>query len=190
MWRIQSYNTELHKKYLNIGNASMSCDREEGPVHPFRCAPTCQCSTPMYTPRPGRTDIVEQRLADANWRLRESAILALGAVAEGCSGGLAQYVPQLIGAQSEARPMPPRAAGPLGISLDVAHGEQGNLVAVGRWRFAAVARSVALLRCNAACGAPLCALRLRLPRVGPLGLRRSARAAAHRTRSCSRSRRC
>ena len=40
--------------------------------------------------------VVEQRLRDANWRLRESAILALGAVAEGCSGGLAQYVPQLI----------------------------------------------------------------------------------------------
>ena len=37
----------------------------------------------------------EQRLGDANWRLRESAILALGAVAEGCSGGLAQHVPCL-----------------------------------------------------------------------------------------------
>ena len=53
--------------------------------------------------------VVEQRLADANWRLRESAILALGAVAEGCSGGLAQYVPQLIGflvpSLDDARPM-------------------------------------------------------------------------------------
>ena len=53
--------------------------------------------------------VVEQRLRDANWRLRESAILALGAVAEGCSGGLAQYVPQLIEflvpSLDDARPM-------------------------------------------------------------------------------------
>jgi len=41
--------------------------------------------------------IVEQRLADQNWRIRESAILALGAVAEGCTNGLAQYLPQLCG---------------------------------------------------------------------------------------------
>ena len=41
--------------------------------------------------------VVEQRLADQNWRIRESAILALGAVAEGCTNGLAQYLPQLVG---------------------------------------------------------------------------------------------
>ena len=40
--------------------------------------------------------IVEQRLRDPNWRLRESAILAVGAISEGCSTGLAQFLPQLV----------------------------------------------------------------------------------------------
>ena len=31
--------------------------------------------------------IVEQRLRVADWRIRESAILAIGAVAEGCTNG-------------------------------------------------------------------------------------------------------
>ena len=40
--------------------------------------------------------VVEQRLRDTRWEIRESAILALGAVAEGCAGGLLQYLPMLI----------------------------------------------------------------------------------------------
>jgi transportin-1 len=32
--------------------------------------------------------IVEQRLREPNWRLRESAILAIGAVSEGCTAGM------------------------------------------------------------------------------------------------------
>ena len=40
--------------------------------------------------------VVEQRLRESRWEIRESAILALGAVAEGCSGGLLQYLPMLI----------------------------------------------------------------------------------------------
>ena len=40
--------------------------------------------------------VVEQRLRDPRWEIRESAILALGAVAEGCSAGLLPYLPTLI----------------------------------------------------------------------------------------------
>jgi hypothetical protein len=39
---------------------------------------------------------VQARLADRDWKLRESAILALGAVAEGCTGGLVTLAPQII----------------------------------------------------------------------------------------------
>ena len=40
--------------------------------------------------------IVEQRFRETDWRLRESAILAVGAVSEGCDAGLAPFLPQLI----------------------------------------------------------------------------------------------
>ncbi|KAG1677077.1 hypothetical protein FOA52_001247 [Chlamydomonas sp. UWO 241] len=53
--------------------------------------------------------IVEQRLGDGNWRARESAILALGAVAEGCHTGLMPYlegmVSMLLPKTSDPRPM-------------------------------------------------------------------------------------
>ena len=38
----------------------------------------------------------QARLAQPEWRLRESAILALGAVAEGCSAGLVGMAPQIV----------------------------------------------------------------------------------------------
>ena len=37
-------------------------------------------------------------MGDANWRLRESAVLALGAVAEGCASGLRPLVLPLVAA--------------------------------------------------------------------------------------------
>ena len=40
--------------------------------------------------------VIEQRLRESRWEIRESAILALGAVAEGCSAGLLPYLPTLI----------------------------------------------------------------------------------------------
>ncbi len=40
--------------------------------------------------------IVDVRLRESDWRLRESAILALGAVAEGCDAGLSHLAPQII----------------------------------------------------------------------------------------------
>ena len=40
--------------------------------------------------------IVEQRFREQDWRLRESAILAIGAVSEGCTTGLTPYLPQLV----------------------------------------------------------------------------------------------
>ena len=40
--------------------------------------------------------IVEQRFREQDWRLRESAILAVGAVSEGCDAGLTPFLPQLI----------------------------------------------------------------------------------------------
>lgn len=40
--------------------------------------------------------IVEQRLAEQDWRIRESAILALGAVSEGCHMGLAPYLTGMV----------------------------------------------------------------------------------------------
>lgn len=40
--------------------------------------------------------IVDVRLRDSDWRLRESAILAMGAVAEGCDAGLSHLAPQVI----------------------------------------------------------------------------------------------
>lgn len=39
---------------------------------------------------------MQTRLAERDWKLRESAILALGAVAEGCSAGLFQLAPQIM----------------------------------------------------------------------------------------------
>jgi transportin-1 len=41
---------------------------------------------------------VQARLAEADWRAREGAILALGAVSDGCSGGLAQHLPGIVAA--------------------------------------------------------------------------------------------
>ncbi|KAF8063844.1 TRN1 [Scenedesmus sp. PABB004] len=53
--------------------------------------------------------IVEARLADPDWRVRESAILALGAVSEGCHLGLAPYlsgmVKMLVPVLQDPRPM-------------------------------------------------------------------------------------
>lgn len=40
--------------------------------------------------------IVEARLSDSEWRVRESAILALGAVSEGCNMGLAPYLAGMV----------------------------------------------------------------------------------------------
>mmetsp|Transcript_12222 Transcript_12222/g.16667 ORF Transcript_12222/g.16667 Transcript_12222/m.16667 type:complete len:922 (-) Transcript_12222:537-3302(-) len=40
--------------------------------------------------------IVEQRLTNQDWKVRESAILALGAVAEGCARGLLNLLPRLV----------------------------------------------------------------------------------------------
>mgnify|MGYP001183022614 CR=1 FL=1 len=40
--------------------------------------------------------IVEQRFREQDWRLRESAVLAIGAVSEGCTTGLTPFLPQLI----------------------------------------------------------------------------------------------
>ena len=42
------------------------------------------------------TPIVQQRLQEEDWRARESAILALGAISEGCVMGLIPYLPQLV----------------------------------------------------------------------------------------------
>ncbi|KAI3424477.1 hypothetical protein D9Q98_010027 [Chlorella vulgaris] len=53
--------------------------------------------------------IVQQRLRDADWRARESAILALGAISNGCATGLAPYLPEvvvmLLPSLKDARPM-------------------------------------------------------------------------------------
>lgn len=40
--------------------------------------------------------IVKQRLEDVDWRARESAILALGAVAQGCHQGLLPLLPDMV----------------------------------------------------------------------------------------------
>lgn len=40
--------------------------------------------------------IVQQRLGESDWRVRESAILALGAVSEGCHMGLAPYLTDMV----------------------------------------------------------------------------------------------
>lgn len=40
--------------------------------------------------------IVERYLADADWRLREAAILALGAIADGCAESLRARVPGIL----------------------------------------------------------------------------------------------
>lgn len=53
--------------------------------------------------------IVQQRLGDAVWRVRESAILALGAISNGCATGLAPYLPDMVAMLlpmlKDARPM-------------------------------------------------------------------------------------
>ncbi|CAL8464616.1 g4151 [Coccomyxa elongata] len=41
--------------------------------------------------------IVEQRLREEDWRARESAILALGAISEGCVSGLLGHLTEMIG---------------------------------------------------------------------------------------------
>ena len=52
--------------------------------------------------------IVERYLADNDWRLREAAILALGAIADGCAEGLRPHVPGflrlLLGKTSDTQP--------------------------------------------------------------------------------------
>ncbi|KXZ52849.1 hypothetical protein GPECTOR_8g231 [Gonium pectorale] len=53
--------------------------------------------------------IVQQRLQEANWSARESAILALGAVSHGCHAGLQPYLEGMVGmllpALRDSRPM-------------------------------------------------------------------------------------
>lgn len=48
-------------------------------------------------------------MQDEDWRARESAILALGAISEGCHRGLVPYIGELVGllapALSDARPL-------------------------------------------------------------------------------------
>ena len=52
---------------------------------------------------------IESRLQDSDWRARESAILALGAVSQGCSMGLNAHLPVITGALlaalSDPRPL-------------------------------------------------------------------------------------
>lgn len=43
------------------------------------------------------TPTVRLRLADDDWRARESAILALGAISDGCHRGLVPYISELVG---------------------------------------------------------------------------------------------
>jgi hypothetical protein len=57
---------------------------------------------------PTMLPLLQQRLNDqANWTVRESAILALGAIAEGCSHGMKQHlaglVPYLLALLSDAQ---------------------------------------------------------------------------------------
>ena len=40
--------------------------------------------------------LIEARLGDPDWRVREASVLALGAVAEGCEAGLAPLAPQIV----------------------------------------------------------------------------------------------
>ncbi|CTQ41092.1 Transportin-2 [Babesia microti strain RI] len=40
--------------------------------------------------------IIEQRLSDNNWEIAESAVLTLGAIARGCSNGLAPFLPKVL----------------------------------------------------------------------------------------------
>jgi transportin-1 len=40
--------------------------------------------------------IIQQRLQDADWRARESAVLALGAISEGCSMGLRPHLDEIV----------------------------------------------------------------------------------------------
>ncbi|EFN51057.1 hypothetical protein CHLNCDRAFT_59360 [Chlorella variabilis] len=53
--------------------------------------------------------IVQQRLLEPDWRARESAILALGAISNGCATGLAPYLPEMVAmllpTLKDARPM-------------------------------------------------------------------------------------
>ncbi|KAI8866819.1 Transportin-PC [Ramicandelaber brevisporus] len=44
----------------------------------------------------GLVSILEERLQSPEWPVREAAILALGAVAEGCNTGMSQYLPRLV----------------------------------------------------------------------------------------------
>ncbi len=57
----------------------------------------------------GSFDINSLRCQDSNWRSRESAILALGAVSHGCHAGLQPYlegmIHMLLPALQDARPM-------------------------------------------------------------------------------------
>lgn len=52
---------------------------------------------------------VQEKLGESDWRAREGAILALGAVSEGCAGGLSQHLPSIVGAllpfATDPRPM-------------------------------------------------------------------------------------
>ena len=52
---------------------------------------------------------ISQRLAEPDWRAQEAAILALGAISQGCTAGLAQQLPALVAmllpATSSPRPM-------------------------------------------------------------------------------------
>ena len=40
--------------------------------------------------------MLQERLASPQWEVRESGILALGAIAEGCLSAIQAYLPQLV----------------------------------------------------------------------------------------------
>ena len=58
------------------------------------------------SPCRSRLPAPQARLAQPEWRLRESAILALGAVAEGCGDGLKSMAPQIVQALLPLLPDP------------------------------------------------------------------------------------
>ena len=64
------------------------------------------CFAARYTAASERGSISKQ---DEDWRARESAILALGAISEGCHRGLVPYLGELVGLLmpplSDARPL-------------------------------------------------------------------------------------
>ena len=63
------------------------------PIVTVRCQPLCALPRAASLTPPCFSQV---RLAQPDWRQRESAILALGAVAEGCRAGLKLMAPQIV----------------------------------------------------------------------------------------------